>query len=256
MFERLFNRVYEMKDFPYFVPEKELDYNLEYAENMEKEGWINIRWREDVHRGGWQRFSKEAERIVNHGGLVLEICAGPGAGFTPAILMKNYNANIMISDLCPTVVKEWYKHFNNMEKPPQNIEFAAFNVCDMPFADNSIDVISACAAVINIEGDRDKGLREIYRVLKPGGLFVMGDVYITKEFYNNMKLQLQTIFKNQCPNIFWDSLSILDELGFSSIDTVLKGTWSNKEDESTLASFCREMNTELIFSEFTKYCIK
>ena len=93
------------------------------------------RWREDVERGGWKRNEEVAERIAVHGGLNLEICVGPGAGFAPATLMKNYNSNIMISDLCPTVVKEWYKLFQNMENPPPNIEYAVFDVCDMPFVD-------------------------------------------------------------------------------------------------------------------------
>lgn len=78
----------------------------------------------------------------------------------------------MISDLCPTVVKEWYKLFHSMDNPPPHAEYTALDVCDIPFYDNCLDVISENAAIINIEGDRDKALREIYRVLKPGGLFV------------------------------------------------------------------------------------
>ena len=65
--------------------------------------------------------------------------------------MKNYNAHLMISDLCLTVVKEWYKLFHSMDNPPPHAEYAALNVCDMPFYDNCLDVISGSAAIINIE---------------------------------------------------------------------------------------------------------
>ena len=256
MFEKLFNRPYEMIEFPYFVPKEELDYNLDYAKSIVEEQWVFYRWREDIERNGWKRFENEADKIATHGGLILEICAGPGGGFAPAVLMKNYNSNIMISDLCPTIVREWYNHFNKMDNPPPNIEYATFNISDMPFVDNCIDVISGNAAIINIEGDRDQALKEIFRVLKPGGLFVFDFIYVTEEFYNQMEPNVRNAIKERYPNIFWDTLSVFDELGFSSIETVTKGTWSNEDDESSLADFCRSLNTHLTFSGYVRYCTK
>lgn len=47
--------------------------------------------------------------------------------------------------------KEWYNHFAKMDNPPPNIEYAAFNLCEIPFIDNSIDVISGSAAIIQTE---------------------------------------------------------------------------------------------------------
>lgn len=180
MFEKHFNREYEMYDFPYFVPQQEREYNLEFAARMVQERWIYYRWREKIERDGWKRNQEVAEKIIAHGGLILEICAGPGGGFSPAIFMKNYNAHLMISDLCPTVVKEWYKLFHSMDSA-HNVEYAALDVCDMPFYNNCLDVISGSAAIINIEGDRDKALKEIYRVLKPGGSFVFDYIFVTEK---------------------------------------------------------------------------
>jgi ubiquinone/menaquinone biosynthesis C-methylase UbiE len=259
MFQHQFNREYDMIDFPHFVPKEELDYNLDWARDMVEEQWIYHRWREDVERGGLERtgrYMAEAEKIASHGGMILEICAGPGGGFAPAVLIKDYNANIMISDLSPTVVREWKKLFENMDNPPPNIEYAAFDVCDMPFKDHSMDVVSGCGAVINIEGNRDIALKEIFRVLKSGGLFAFDYVYITKEYYGQMQPHLQKAIKERYPHIFWDTLNIFDELGFSQIKTILNETWSNKDDESGLADFCRSLNTSLTFSAFTRYCIK
>lgn len=256
MFEKHFNRSYEMIEFPYFVPKDEMDYNLDFAKSMVEEKWIYYRWREDIERNGWRRNEKQAERIASHGGLILEICAGPGGGFAPATLMKNYNANIMISDLCPTVVREWQNLFKNMDNPPPNIEYAAFNLCDMPFKDNSLDVISGSAAIINVEGDRDKALKEIYRVLKPGGLFAFDYIYVTEDFYKSLPQEPRDEIKKRHPTVFWDTLDIFDNLGFSKIETITTGTWSNEEDESTLADLCRSLGVSLTFSSFMRYCIK
>jgi len=256
MFEKYFNRAYEMIDFPHFVTEDDVDYKSEYARMVVDEQWVYYRWREDVDRGGWKRYEREAELIAAHGGLNLEICAGPGGGFVPATLMKNYNANIMISDLCPAVVSEWKKHFQKMDNPPPNIEYAALNVCDMPFMDNSIDVVSGSAAIINFESDRNKALKEVYRILKPGGLFVFDYIFVTKEFYDQMQPHIQKAIKEKYPTIFWDALEIFDTLGFSKVETIRTGTWSNENDESGLADFCRSLNTYLTFSGFTRHCIK
>jgi ubiquinone/menaquinone biosynthesis C-methylase UbiE len=256
MFEKYFNRPYEMHEFPHFVPEEELEYNLDYAKRMVEEKWINYRWREDTERGEWKRNADVAKKIVSHGGLILEICAGPGGGFAPAVLMTDYNANIMLSDLCPTVVREWRNQFSAMDNPPPNVEYAAFNLCDMSFMDNSLDVISGSAAIINIEGDRDKALREIYRVLKPGGLFAFDLIYVTQEYYETIEPNARKVIKERFPTVFWDTLAIFDHLGYRDVEEIHGGEWSNKDDESRLADLCRSLGVALTFSGFVRYCTK
>src|SRR5215469_12281310 len=100
----------------------------------------------------------------------------------------------------------------------ENVEFLKGDIENIPLPDNSVDVIiSNC--VINLSGDKDRVLREAFRVLKPGGRLAVSDVVthgeVPADVRQNMLLWVGCIAGALQD---YDYVAKLAKAGFDSID--------------------------------------
>lgn len=127
------------------------------------------------HMGGL----KATDYLLEHANLkedqhVLDV--GCGAGLSSAHIAKTYDVKVTGLDSSQNALKlAWETHKN--EPYLAKLDFVAGDITSMPFADNTFDVVN-CESVILFVDDKEAALKEMMRVLKPGGFISLNELVI------------------------------------------------------------------------------
>ena len=129
---------------------------------------IDMKWRKKV-------VALVAEKNPE---TILDIATGTG---DLVIMMSNTSAKKIIGIDISAGMLEVGKQKIKAKKLTDKIEMVLGDSENMPYPDNYFDAITVSFGIRNFE-TLDKGLAEIYRVLKPNGLFVILETSLPTKF--------------------------------------------------------------------------
>ncbi|MBV8904843.1 MAG: class I SAM-dependent methyltransferase [Acidobacteriia bacterium] len=130
------------------------------------------RWYARTGRGRYEQFKTWARRVAEEapGSDVLEVAPGPG--YCAIELAKLGWHRVTGLDISTTFVEIARR---NAAEAGVKVDFQWGNASEMPFGDSSFDFVFCSAAFKNFS-DPVGALREMYRVLKPGGQALIIDL--------------------------------------------------------------------------------
>ena len=121
---------------------------------------------------------------LKEGETVLDL--GSGAGFDCFLAAKKVGptGKVFGVDMTPEMLKRARK--NAVKGGYRNVEFLAGEIESLPLEDDSVDVvISNC--VINLSPDKEQVFKEIHRVLRKGGKFMISDITLTRDLPRELR---------------------------------------------------------------------
>ena len=118
-----------------------------------------------VHRL-WKRFTL-SQTGLKAGQKVLDLAGGTGDLALKMTSMVGPSGQVVLSDINGSMLRRGRERLID-KGIAGNIEYVQANAECLPFADNTFDCITIAFGLRNVT-DKDKALRSMLRILKPGG---------------------------------------------------------------------------------------
>lgn len=121
------------------------------------------------------------------GETVLDLGSGAGIDVFLAARQVAPDGRVIGVDMTPAMIER--ARFNAAKTGYENVEFRLGEIEHLPVEPNAVDVVlSNC--VINLVPDKAAAFGEIWRVLKPGGRFIISDMVTTGDVPDELRQDL------------------------------------------------------------------
>ena len=137
-------------------------------------------------------FGRVLRKIIGHiqlkaGETLLDVGCGPG-NLLGILHDKHTDSKLTGLDVDPKILKI------ARNKLSDKIEFIESSATELPFPDNSLDVVTSTLMIHHLKShEKEKMIKEVYRILKTGGRFYLFDFSKPTNLFGKIFVKL---FKN------------------------------------------------------------
>jgi len=155
---------------------------------------------------------------IKEGETVLDLGSGGGIDCFLAARKVGQSGKVLGVDMTERMINLASK--NASDAGHTNVEFRLGEIESLPVEDNSVDlIISNC--VINLAPDKTKVFGEAYRVLKPGGRFMVSDLVTSEEIPDHVRKSFEAWAECIAGALIKeDYLEIIKSIGFENIEVL------------------------------------
>ena len=149
--------------------------------------------------GGTRNLLERLDLQTNDDFRVLEI--GCATGYTSCFIGEEYGCNVTGIDVSEILIEKAQERANR--KRLRNVEFQLADAMNLPFSDNSFDVVFG-VAITALVPDKKRALSEYFRVVKPGGILGTLDLFAS----NSAPIELINQINDVMSQILGGNISI------------------------------------------------
>jgi phosphoethanolamine N-methyltransferase len=216
--------------------------NFEYSDAIR--AWCQLLWGEGfLSPGGEGNVANLVQGLEIRGKRVLEIGSGLGGG--ACLLARTYGASVLGLDIAQAHIEISERRAETLGLESQT-EFRLVEPGPLRLPDSSFDFVISSGLFTEVENKSDV-LKEIFRVLKPGGVFSCYDWMKCEGEYSEKMLyyfELEgLIFALETPE---RSRELLHEAGFRSVSIEDRSDWYRREVREEYRKMTSELYPQLV----------
>ena len=188
--------------------------------------------------------------IIRKGDSVLDIGSGSGTDVLIAGKLVGPKGRVVGVDITDAMIEKSQKAIS--ESGLKNISAVKIDAESLPFPKSTFDVVIS-NGVINLVHDKKKTFREIFRVLKPGGVLSIADIVlgepISEESRQNPALWAECVVGASLEDHY---IQMIQGAGFTDIQIVDSVDYFAKSSSKNTRDVAKEYQAHAIVLKATK----